>query len=177
MKAFKAGVHGVLRVSAYGCETTGELLCAILRVSSLTVSLQSPAQLPLAENQRLPSLWWEIVAALLAFVMLFYAMCFAWCLWRAFGLSADFGLVLSWAFSSVVVMDGNISLPSLFASFLLYNFRDVFGDLISVGQQVSDEALNSSGHRVFFCKSSETMSFKSLIRWLEEWPSSRALLL
>lgn len=53
MKAFKAGVHGVLRVSAYGCETTGELLCAILRVSSLTVSLQSAAQLPLAENQRL----------------------------------------------------------------------------------------------------------------------------
>lgn len=42
MKAFKAGVHGVLRVSAYGCETAGELLCAILRVSGLTVSLQSP---------------------------------------------------------------------------------------------------------------------------------------
>ena len=53
MKAFKAGVHGVLRVSAYGCETTGERLCAILRVSSLTVYSQSPGQLRLAEKQRL----------------------------------------------------------------------------------------------------------------------------
>lgn len=53
MKAFKAGVHGVLRVSAYGCETTGELLCAILRVSSLTVSLQSCGQWRLAGEQSL----------------------------------------------------------------------------------------------------------------------------
>lgn len=30
MKAFKAGVHGVLRVSAHGCETAGELLCAVV---------------------------------------------------------------------------------------------------------------------------------------------------
>lgn len=27
MKAYKAGAHGVLRVSAYGWETTGELWC------------------------------------------------------------------------------------------------------------------------------------------------------
>jgi len=43
MKAFKAGVHGVLRVSAHGCETAAELLCAVPCLQ-LTVSLQSPGQ-------------------------------------------------------------------------------------------------------------------------------------
>lgn len=64
----------------YGCETTGELLCALLRVSSLTVSVRSPGRSWLAEEGRLLPWWWEIVAALLEFVTLFYAMCFAWCL-------------------------------------------------------------------------------------------------
>lgn len=171
MKAFKAGVCGVLRVSAYGCETTGELLCVILRVSGLTVSLQSAGQLWLPEKQRLRWFWQEVVAALLAFVMLFYAMRFAWCLWRAFGLSADFGLGLSWAFSSVAVMDGNISLPSLFASFLLYNFRDVFGNWWALDSKFLMELWTLQATGCSFARTVKQWALSlSWSDWWEKWP-------
>lgn len=79
------------------------------------------------------------------------AGCCAWCLWRVFGLSAGFRLVLSWAFSSAVVMDGDVSLPSLFANFLLYNSRDVCG--VVCKPWMASVWWGSGGHRVLFCKS------------------------